>query len=882
MAARKIGASWIEAALGVGALAVVALAALLLPSFGDLELLSLNLRFQFGPQPPPMTEIVHVDIDDYSVSISRMGRWPWDRNKHARFVDMATLLGARQVLFDVEFSEPQTPFLPTKGAERVEERVKEHTEAHAEMLKDILKDPTQSNTVQLAILAQKEEKFPLDVKQIIDEEVLDYDRAFAKSMRQNGRVIIGFNADSAKEDNRVGNEIPEFLPRLPERAALGPAGPAAPVTRYVTPPIAILGEAVGDMGMTTIEPDNDGVNRRVALLWNYKGMLYPQLGFRMVLNHYGIPKERVSIEPGRIRAGDFVIPTDRNGRVLIRWRAGPRGEMWNGMFPHQSYYNVYLLWQYMDDLDTLFAGLAELWPRKTLFAKRNALRGELKDALDRAAGEELEKRTANFTRLMKEIRDEEKNLVKSIVEQAAERRKTAAEEERERLDRVDGKLNEIREGIELARELETTLRSGPAALPGKIWIVGAAFAAMTDFHSIPMRPSEKVPGVCIHSNLFNMIANRRFLSTTAPWVAYALMALFGVVGMFLAMRLNALTGSLTQGGVVAGYAGLCVLLFARGTWFPFVGPALAAVLPYVSVTIYRAFTEEREKKEVRKLFEHYVDPNVVKQLLADPASIGLGGAEREGTILFADVAGFTKYSFVAKPEEAVTFVNRYLSMGSEMIIRHGGYLDKYMGDGIMAVFGAPVVQTGQTVQACLTALEIQSGGGLDWSDFEKKVGLPFRIRIGLATGMFVVGNVGSRERVSYTAVGDVVNLASRLQTAGKELGATLLCNEETARQAGDAVETRDLGIFMVRGRDAAVRVHEILGRKGEVPPDKQEFVKWFDEGLRAYFDRRWDEATGIFLKARELVPDDKATAMYLMLLEKYREHPPETLGPIPV
>ncbi len=849
-------------ALGAGVAVLVSLSTLGLPLHERLELLTLDLRFRWRSPPPASPKIVHVDLDDRS--IAELGRWPWDRHVHARFLDMAEILGAKRVVFDVEFSEPQRAFVPAAGAERAAAVAAEHARRHGESLAGLAKDLSDSRTTPaqaaelLKVVAGGEEKLTDQVRSVLAEETLDYDRVFVEAIRRRKGTLVGYTAKREGKPEKGGD-------LLAGRASFGAAGPGTSPALELVAPILSIQEAASGFGVTTIEPDRDGVTRRVALLWNYGGKLLPQLGFRAALDELGVEPGKISVEPGRIRAGGREIPVDAEGRAILDWRAGPPGELWAGMFPHVSYVEVYRYWEDLDALDRLFAGLEAKWPRKVLFGRRNGLR----KGLD-ASAESL-----------KNLRDEEAELVRLLRTQIADRERSGpSEEERRWLGEARELLEKASKRRELAIQREEMLRK--EFRERTTWFVGASYVAATDFQSCPLDPREKIPGVTIHSTVFNMMEQGRFISPLSVPLTAALALLLGGLAVAAAMRLNALLGALAVALGVAAWAAACHVLFTKGTWLGMVGPSASAALSFAAVTVFRSFYEEKDKRKIRRLFEHYVDPTLVERLVADPSLAGMGGAAREGTVLFADVANFTRYSFLAKPEEAVAFVNGYLSMGTDVILAQGGYLDKYMGDGLMAVFGAPLGAPGHAVRACLSALEMQTRAPDCVGDFEQKVGLPFKIRVGLASGHFIVGNVGSRDRVSYTAIGDTVNLASRLQTAGKELNLRMLCNEETALVAGGKIETRDLGLFKVRGREAGVRVHEILAPEGGVSQALREFRKWFDDGLRAHFEHDWTRAFDAFSHAAALMPEDKATLLYLKLAGEFRKQPPDKLDPIPL
>lgn len=861
-------------AIGLVATAIVALSALGLPLHDRLELMTLDFRMRLAAPPAASPDIVHVDIDDES--IVRLGRWPWDRDVHARFLDAATLLGAGRVVIDVEFSEGQRPFLPKEGADRMAEVAEEHAKRHSGVLRGVAREPSgPSAPTKLEVLAASEDKFPEEFRKLLGDEVYDFDASFVGAIERNGRVIVGFG-------DAEPNDKPGATPKsLVDRASIGPSVPSAREAKEIVAPLeGIVGAAAG-FGTTPIGADPDGVTRRAPMLTNCQGRLYPYLGLRAALDRLGVAPADVRIEAGMIRAGSVEIPIDARGRMLLHWHRGEASKrIWTAMFEHLPYHMIHRFSGNRKTLDQHWAELTKLWPGKVIFSKRRELREATREMLAKAGSMDREKRGPELEKSVRELHVEEGQLAEILGRQVSEQERSGpTDKERARLKRVREVLIQIDELLKDTAAIEPRLRS---MVGGKTLFVGAAYLGATDFHATSLDPREKIPGVSIPSNVYNMIVTGRFLSPSSAGLAAALAILFGVASMALAWRFNALVGTLSLAGILLAWAGFCQWMFGSAKVLPFVGPGAGLVLPFVSMTVYRSFMEEKKKKEIRSIFEHYMDPIIVATLVENPELAGLNGQEREGTVLFADVSGYTKYIFAATPEESLNFVNLYLSMASDLILENHGYLDKYMGDGVMAIFGAPLHASTNAAEACLTALGIQEGIEPLTRETMKKIGIPATIRVGMATGKFVVGNVGSKDRVSYTAVGDIVNLSARLQTASKDLGTRVLINEEGAKAAGDRVETRDLGYFLVRGREAPVRIHEVLSRKGELSMQKRELATWFGNGVKAFWGRDWAKAADAFRQAQNIMKDDGPTKLYLRRMELHGYECPEQLDPIPL
>ncbi len=270
----------------------------------------------------------------------------------------------------------------------------------------------------------------------------------------------------------------------------------------------------------------------------------------------------------------------------------------------------------------------------------------------------------------------------------------------------------------------------------------------------------------------------------------------------------------------------------------------------------------------------YLPVSLVAKILGESGTLSLGGVRAPVTVFFSDLAGFTTTSEALTSEETVALMNEYLTAMTDLIEGTGGTVDKYIGDAVMAFWGAPKPLAGHAGRACEAALlQIDALARLreEW----KKQGKPsLSFRIGMNTGDVIVGNMGSRTRFNYTAMGDVVNLASRLEGACKEYGTTTLVAEPTVRAAGDGFEFRRLDRLRVKGKSASVPVYELLGRKGAVGRSLLEARDEFERGLEEYFRRAWDQAEARFRRAAELRPEDGAASVFLERLRHLRATPP--------
>jgi class 3 adenylate cyclase len=285
--------------------------------------------------------------------------------------------------------------------------------------------------------------------------------------------------------------------------------------------------------------------------------------------------------------------------------------------------------------------------------------------------------------------------------------------------------------------------------------------------------------------------------------------------------------------------------------------------------------ELRVKARIRDTFGKYVDPRIVAGLLDRPELTEAKGSRREMTILFCDMKGFTALSEGMTPAALVNVLNRYITVMSEPVRRNNGIIDKYIGDGIMAFWGPPFTGTDDhSGPACLAALDQLAGLAGFRAELPEITGLrrgfpEVDIRIGIATGDVVVGNIGSEQTRNYTVIGDTVNLASRLEAANKTYGTRALVSEGTNRFAADLVETREIDQVLVVGKTEPQRIFELLGRKGEVSGERLALRDAFGAALAAYRRKNWGEARAGFEGCLEIVPCDGPSTALLRRIAQF-------------
>jgi adenylate cyclase len=348
-------------------------------------------------------------------------------------------------------------------------------------------------------------------------------------------------------------------------------------------------------------------------------------------------------------------------------------------------------------------------------------------------------------------------------------------------------------------------------------------------------------------------------------VEAALVLVLGLAVGLLLRRLSGILGWAAALGIVVLYAGGTQWLFETG------GVVLTAVYPIAAVlsctlgtAIFRAVVEEREKREIRHAFSRYLNPEVTELLARDPSQLRLGGERREITVFFSDIRDFTTIAEALGPEPLGKLLNEYLGAMTDIVFRHEGLLDKYVGDAIMAFWGAPVAAPDHARRCCQAALDMLAALASLHERWAAD-GVPLiEIRIGIHSGEAMVGNFGSAQRFSYTAMGDTVNVASRLEGVNKQYGTHVLISESTRRAIGDAFLYREIDRVMVKGRVEPVSAYELLGAARDDRDGRlRRQVEDFGAALRAFQAQAWDEAVARFETLEREFPQDRAVGSFL-------------------
>ena len=402
-----------------------------------------------------------------------------------------------------------------------------------------------------------------------------------------------------------------------------------------------------------------------------------------------------------------------------------------------------------------------------------------------------------------------------------------------------------------------------------IVLIGATSMDLHDDFYVPTSKGKRMPGVEVHANALQTLITKQFIATESDWMVVLSIFLAGIL-IFAIFKMFNLAVS------VVSCAILILAYFLTGIWIfevnillnlVYVPLSLALVLPMNITVSY--LMEAKEKKKVLGAFGKYVSPVVIKEILKHPDRLKLGGVKKELTVFFSDIRGFTSISERLTPEQLVHLLNEYLTEMTNVILKNNGVVDKYIGDAIMAFWGAPLDEPEHAKVACVTCLEMKDR----LKEFNKKLtkeGIPeINIGIGLNSGEAVVGNMGSFDRFDYTAMGDTINLGARAESINKQYGTMIIITEFTKDKVGDEFTVRELDYVAVKGKKKPVKIYELIGKKEEVDKEELKKIEEYEKGLALYRKKQWDKAAKIFEKLK-----DKASKLMIERCKEFKKSQP--------
>lgn len=418
---------------------------------------------------------------------------------------------------------------------------------------------------------------------------------------------------------------------------------------------------------------------------------------------------------------------------------------------------------------------------------------------------------------------------------------------------------------------------GPDRISRKLILIGTSAVGLLDVKTTPLDPV--MPGVEVHAQVLESALTRSVLSQPNYAVGAELLAaiLFGIAIIWLAPILSAIMLLLFGAVIVSIMVATSWYFFAEHRLLiDFTFPLIASTAIYLVLVFSSYFREQAQRRRIRSAFGQYLSPALVEQLAQSPEKLVLGGEERSMTIMFSDVRGFTAISeqFKQDPQGLTSLMNRFLTPLTNAILDRKGTIDKYMGDAIMAFWGAPLDDPQHAAHALAAAMEMPRALRALDEPFAKRGWPRLRIGVGLSTGIMRVGNMGSEFRRAYTVMGDSVNVGSRVEGLTKEYGSAVICSEATRNAGPDDWSYRELDHVRVKGKDEPVAIYEPMGPKAALPADLRQDLARHRGALKMYRAQQWDAAEAEFFSLSRGAHPHRAYELFMERIAYYRKNPP--------
>jgi class 3 adenylate cyclase len=885
---------WLSLALGVLVIACVA-AAQAAGWFDAAERRTIDLRFAHTQwrDHPMSDEIRHVDIDESS--LHSIGRWPWPRSVLADALDEIQRAGARTIAVDQLLSEPTSLRHPAEGGAPIDDdavlaaavgrtrsvlatrlaapsaliEAEEWPERLLGLLdrldEDITAEAT-SATQGLGLAAEERDRFltaPLAFKEAAARRAL-------RRMSPFDQEPLAFDAYL----ERITRDASEHLGDFPERPMLMRVWKQHEAWRHLqphllpgrslehqgpAPPISKLAASASGVGFVDFEHDPDNAVRGLALRRPAVGGEMLQFGLAAAALHRGVDPQSVSFTSDAIQLGDQHIGLE-DERLFLAWPTTATD--WTGLLRRSAG-------------DGPTAGHVSIGALVSLARERRRLADLHRqlEAVTRELGADLFGSEELTDAQREEIPDEVAFRLEDAQAQRAEGPLSA--EERDLIAPYEH-WRLLTDGVGVgATRLATAEAWLRAALHEKLVFVGFVYTgAASDVVSTPLGAA--TPGVVVNAVVADMALSGRSLRKPPAWSGFALTVLLGVL-CTLATLLPFLGSLLLAALVLSGFGAASLWLFGGPGWVvPVSAPLIGGAAAWVGCTALVGALSQRDRQRILRQFRARVSTQLVDYLVNNEKVVSVGGEEREVTVLFTDLAGFTAVSESLDGPAVVALLNRVMGALTRNLIARGAYVNKFLGDGVMAFWSAFVPEPNQAEKACRAALACQEA--IERINAESPEGAPqLSARVGITTGSVIVGDCGAPPDLNdYTVIGDNVNLSARLESANKQFGTGIMVNGRTRAEARDTdLKFRYLGRLVVVGQTIPVRVFELM--PAGVDPA---LIELTDRAVNAYAEGEFDESEQAWQSLVDRFGPSKLATAYRAAIKDARVNPDKFHGAI--
>lgn len=839
-----------------------------------------------------------VNIDD--AASGEMGVWPWGREILADVLVRLREVGAKTAVFDIEYISSGSLGIAPDVLAELPDSFSYELDNVATLMSEFSSSVAHNGIALNQVESVSEDLINnyivpsyQNLYDKIDVLVRDNDEYFGKAIRFFGNAWLTINA--ADLSIKVDPDYREYLDtNLLNYNVKDPTNEIEKGNDYTfkfmyntipgfSPALPIFMKNAAGAGFTNVSIDSDGSRRRIELLRKNNDVYIAQLSFAPLLSLLDTKElERTkthlvvknALFPGEEKRRDISIPLDSHGRMLINWIPN------NFVTSFKSDSVLFLI-----DIDRVEENLIEQLKNLDTFVLRDEF-GKTLPYYDvvtylLATYDDLETQKqvlfneqggstindsrfdAYFASRQSFFSDFAEIFHPSYLNEIMVRLNSlATEETKEDIQLLKDSVNErfvaLKSEYDLYQENFEFLKNH---YNETFCIIGHTAVASTDLGTTPF--NRFYPNVGTHANVFNTIITEEFITPLEWYFGYIFSCVFVFLVLFLEYKKRLVVQNLIGGFSTLFFPILSILLMVIfRIYMPVIIPSLVPILSFLGLTAYRFINSEKDKSFLRSAFSTYLSAEVVNEIVSDPKKLTLGGEEKNITAIFTDVRGFSTISEKVTPTQLVSFLNRYLTLLSDIILENRGTIDKYEGDAIIGFFGAPISYDYHAWTACLSAIrmkeaEIEFNAEMLAADV---IPMPVYTRIGINTGNMVVGNMGTDKKMNYTMMGNDVNLAARLEGVNKVYHTWILVSESTwlAADSGEnkgKIVARRMDKVRVVGINKPVQLYNIVGLRSEMTENQLKSVDLFHQGLDRYLQRDFVNAKKYFDMANDLYPE---------------------------
>ncbi|MBO4639018.1 MAG: CHASE2 domain-containing protein [Treponema sp.] len=860
----------------------VAICSLLLLSPLDFKVADYFQRPLKATEESPEVLMVMVDDD----AVENIGTFPFSRDVYSRMLDNLKELGARSVVFDLSFLDHSQASVDEKYVRNdLPKYVNDYFSLLNETAADsliALSEGEQDLDEAYDYYESQTQRYENQLNTAISHVITPVDEILAGSINDFGNTFLTLTF----EDNIIpSDEEQEFLSNyIALKHVVADNDTITKEFTGVTPALYDFITKAKSAGFVNAEPDSDGFLRHVHLVVKYNGQYYAQLVFRPILEQLGNPI--VEITDNYIKAGSLKIPRAQDGSVILKY---PQKRFVN--YNVISLWGIYLLTEteetvlknirIMND-SGFFYDLDEEDNPYDLYETANYIKGELSYGEDADMGitydEYLKYRQLYYAATQAFLTDETESYYISLFAETQ--------------DDADY-IHELFESTKTEfKKYMDAHEKYSAKVKDAMCIVGTNASSTSDYGINQYQEKFPLPGV--HYTLANQLLSNDFVDDSPAWISIVIAIIMCLAYSLVTYRIKRTTPQILIGvGAVIITAGALLLYFLlTKTYIGAVVPVVSVFVSFVATTITGFITANHDKKFITNAFSQCLSKEVVNEIVANPSSFKLGGQKLEMTAMFTDIQKFSGFSELLTAGQLVALLNYYLTKMSDIIMEERGTVDKYEGDAIIALVGAPVQMEDHAQRACAAAIKMKAAEAVmneeiakiavadKPADMDQELYDAFTImvankrklftRIGLNSGEMIAGYMGSENKKNYTMMGNNVNLASRLEGVNKQYSTGgIMISAATRALLGDQFIVRSLDSVRVVNVNTPIRLYELIcEREGADPKIIQYYANW-EIALKNFETKHYDKALEQFKALHQYKPDDNVAAYYIKMIEDF-------------